>query len=504
MIEIIHTPAHGTQVHGTERGDEAGKILSRKEYGRRGGMSFKWFSDLECWILYHSRDDDAHTWTINKLQRYLEEAGYTVDVTIDNDIERSVAEAEAERIGRAVDRTARFEEYAGNAAARSEAKRQRSDQIGERFYMGQPIILGRGARTRQALRDRERMDDAMRASIEEDRKARHWAERAASSANFQAYREDPHRTLRRLEGLNKELRDIAKWRRGESACGYTRSTTPEGLATLAREERRARARVEYWEAIVAQAEADGLKIWRPEDFRKGDYVNTGGTWREVLRVSKKSLTVPRASWTGRAYLAKADLDGTEWEGSTATFPYDRVTGRATAAEVAQWQAAEPGELTKCAHCARVAGNELRYSEARHSCTVCGHAAGRKFVARPPEEETESKAVKPRRKSDPKTPKRLHLACGWNASAATLTWLDGRGRPHPDHPATTLTPPNGGTYADSVHTTVLREQVREVLAERGLKRRTLGTGGPGKGVTWALEVTTAPPETKAATAPTGGA
>ncbi|MGD3109533.1 DUF3560 domain-containing protein [Streptomyces sp. YGL11-2] len=503
MIEISHTPAGGTQVHGTERGDEASKILSRKEYGRRGGMSFKWSSDLECWILYHSRDADADMWTINKLQRYLEEAGYTVAVTIDNDIERSVAEAEAERIGRAVDRTARFEEYAGNAAARSEGAHRSAHAIADGIPPGQPVLVGHHSERRHR-RHLDRMDGHMRRSIDEDRKAKHWAERAASSANFQAYREDPHRTLRRLEGLNKELRDIAKWQRGESACGYTRSTTPEGLATLAREERRARARVEHWEAIVAQAEADGLKIWRPEDFRKGDYVNTGGTWREVLRVSKKSLTVPRASWTGRAYLAKADLDGTEWEGSTATFPYDGVTGRATAAEVAQWRAAEPGELTKCAHCARVAGKELRYSEARHSCTVCGHAARRKFVARPPEEEAKPRAAKPRRKSDPKTPKRLHVACGWNASAATLIWLDGRGRPHPAHPATTLTPPDGGTYADSVHTTVLREQVRTVLAERGLKLRTRGTGGPGKGVTWALEAITAPPEMKAATAPAEGA
>ncbi|MFE4019267.1 DUF3560 domain-containing protein [Streptomyces sp. NPDC059101] len=501
-IEITHTPADGTQVHGTERGDEAGKILSRKEYGRRGGMKFKWCSDLECWILYHSRDDDAHTWTINKLQQYLEEAGYTVDVTIDNDIERSVAEAEAERAGRALDRTARYEEYAGNAAARSEGAHRSAHAIADVIPPGQPVLVGHHSERghRRAL---SRMDGHMRRSIDEDRKAKHWAERAASAANFQAYREDPHRTLRRLEGLNKELRDIAKWKRGQSACGYTRSTTPEGLAKLAREERRARARVAYWEGIVAQAEADGLKIWRPEDFRKGDWVNTGGTWREVVRVSKKSLTVPSASWTGRAYLAKADLDGTEWEGRTGTCPYDRVTGRATAAEVAQWQAAAPGELTKCAHCARVAGKELRYSEARHSCTVCGHAAGRTFVPRPPEEEAKPKAAaKPRRKGDPRTPKRLHLECGWDASAATLTWLDGRGRPHPAHPATTLTPPDGGTYADSVHSTVLRGQVREALAERGLKLRTRGTGGPGKGVAWALEAVTAPqdPATPAHTAP----
>ncbi|WP_102922306.1 DUF3560 domain-containing protein [Streptomyces noursei] len=452
-------------------------------------LAFKWSRDLECWVLYHSRDEDAQMWTINKVRGYLEEAGYTVAVTIDNDVERSVAEAEAEKAGRAVERTARYEGYAANAATRSEAKRERSDQISERFYMGQPIILGRGARTRQAFRDRDRMHDAMRTSIEEGKKSQHWAERAAAAANFEVFRKDPWRTLRRMDDLRKELRDIEKWRRGELAQGYTRSLTPEGLAKLAREERRATARLEYWEGVIAEAEKDGFHVWGPADFTKGDYVNDGGTWRQVLRVGKKSVTVP-TGLVGWAFLTKADLEGSRSEGRTRTLPYDAVRGQATAAEVAQWQAAEPGELTECRHCVRTANGELRYSEARHSCTVCGHAKGRKFVPRPQEDvQAESAAPKPRakRRSDPKTPKRLHLACGWGASTATVTWLDGRSRPHPLHAAVTLTAPDGGVYSDSVFTEVLREQVGALLAERGLKRRGAGTGGPGKGVTWALEV-----------------
>ncbi|MGW5821980.1 DUF3560 domain-containing protein, partial [Streptomyces noursei] len=485
-IVITHTPAEGTQVHGTSRGDEAGKILKRKEYGRKGGMPFKWSGDLECWVLYHSRDEDAQDWTINKVRGYLEEAGYTVDVVIDNDVERSVAEAEAEKAGRAVERTARYEEYAANAATRSEAKRGRADQISERFYMGQPIILGRGARTRADFRARDRMHDATRASIEEHKKSQHWAERAAAAANYEAFRNDPWRTLRRMDDLRKELRDIERRRAEYAVTG--KPMTPERAAQLDRWERRVKARLTYWEGVIAQAEAeDGFHAWGPADFAKGDYVNDGGTWREVLRVSSRSVTVP-TGLVGWAFLTAADLQGSRSEGRTRTLPYDAVRGQATAAEVEQWKAAEAGELTECPHCVRVANGALRYSEARHSCTVCGHAAGREFVARPPEEVQAAAAVKPKAKrSDPKVPKRVHVACGWNASTATVTWLDGRSRPHPSHAAVTLTAPDGGVYSDSVHSEVLREQLGALLAERGLRRRSRGTGGPSEGVTWALAV-----------------
>ncbi|MBO8189905.1 DUF3560 domain-containing protein [Streptomyces spirodelae] len=399
-ITITHTRADGTLVEGTEKGDEAAKILKRKEYGRRGGLAFRWGYDLQCWYLRHSRDRAADQWTVNKLRGYLEEAGYTVVVNIDDHKRRSYAEAEAERIERAQARAERYDEYAGNAASRAEGAHRSADAISE-YMTGEPIKVGHHSERRHR-RDVERMDNHMRRGIEESRKASYWADRAVAAEHFEAFRRDPNRTLRRLEKLRKELRDIEKWQRGEPACGFTRSTTPEGLATLATERDVVLEKIAFEEAVIAEAEARGFKVWGPGDFTKGDFVNSGGTWREVLRVNKKSVTVPHLlTRTGMAVMRSGDracTAGTVYYGrpspckggkrctcDTQTLPYDAVCGWASAADIARLEATEPepeAERKVCPHCKRVAGSEKRFSPARGMCTVCGYAAPRNFKAEP--------------------------------------------------------------------------------------------------------------------------
>ncbi len=57
----------------------------------------------------------------------------------------------------------------------------------------------------------------------------------------------------------------------------------------------------HWRSVVAQAEAAGFKVWSAEDFSRGDFVLYRGTWYEVLRVNRRSVTVPYAgsdpAWT---------------------------------------------------------------------------------------------------------------------------------------------------------------------------------------------------------------
>lgn len=80
----------------------------------------------------------------------------------------------------------------------------------------------------------------------------------------------------------------------------------------------------HWRGVVAQAEAAGLKVWSAEDFSRGDLIEYRGAWYEVLRVNRRSVTVPYVgsdpTWT--------------W-----TIGYhDGITGRMSAEE----RAAEPG------------------------------------------------------------------------------------------------------------------------------------------------------------------
>ncbi|GAA2046462.1 hypothetical protein GCM10009800_37590 [Nocardiopsis rhodophaea] len=98
----------------------------------------------------------------------------------------------------------------------------------------------------------------------------------------------------------------------------------------------------YWREHVARAEASGVKVWRPSDFSKGDYVRVHGHWVPVLRVNKKSLSIPWAHlWiTGDPVYtwedAHANPRGRKANGRliTDTLPYDKVRGRASAEEVA--------------------------------------------------------------------------------------------------------------------------------------------------------------------------
>lgn len=77
----------------------------------------------------------------------------------------------------------------------------------------------------------------------------------------------------------------------------------------------------HWRGVVALAEAAGLKVWSADDFSRGDFVEYRDTWYEVLRVNRRSVTVPYAgadpAWT--------------W-----TIGYhDGITGRMSAEEMAE-------------------------------------------------------------------------------------------------------------------------------------------------------------------------
>jgi len=85
----------------------------------------------------------------------------------------------------------------------------------------------------------------------------------------------------------------------------------------------------HWRAVVDQAEAQGLKVWSAEDFTRGDYVEYRGAWYEVLRVNRRSVTVPYAG-TGPAW--------------TWTIRYhDGITGRRTAVGMPEQRPKNHGE-----------------------------------------------------------------------------------------------------------------------------------------------------------------
>lgn len=120
--------------------------------------------------------------------------------------------------------------------------------------------------------------------------------------------------LHRIDKLEAARRRVMR--------SLTRCTPGSELAgDLARQTAELDEQLTHWRNVVAHAEAAGCKIWSAEDFSRGDFIEYRGAWYEVLRVNRRSVTVPYVG---------AD---TTW---TWTIGYhDGIAGRMSAEEMAE-------------------------------------------------------------------------------------------------------------------------------------------------------------------------
>ena len=350
-ITIRHTRATGTLVYGTTRGDGAALVLKEGRFRPSRNLP-----EGAYWYLPRSRDQSADRWAINAAADALRTRGFTVEVEIDDATPgRSFTEAEQERNERAQERAARFDTHAHNAAERAQTHESAYRSMSEHWPMGQPLISD------AARRAHGRMVAADERSRREQGKAAHWSSRAETAGRYQASRENVRTTLRRIERLEARRRRLERELEGPVELLAVTTTPPEGAIKLDETplgiayrlsptgERRERLEadlaqvsdeVAYWREYIAHAEEQGVKIWGPKDFTKGDFVKHHGTWVEVLRVNSKSVTVPWAHlWIGRTVYTRADAEantrGRRPDGRlyTDTLPYDKVTGRASAEDI---------------------------------------------------------------------------------------------------------------------------------------------------------------------------
>ncbi|MFI8515294.1 DUF3560 domain-containing protein [Streptomyces sp. NPDC085460] len=320
-IVLRHTRAGGTLAEGTARGDGSAEILKSRR--------FRWSRNLNAWYLPHSRDKAADRFTLNAVSEALQESGHAVHITVREDIARSFGEAEADREGRAAERAERFGEYADRAAGSSEAAFAEARRIGSAIPLGQPILVGHHSERRHR-RDLARIDAKQHKGIEQGNRAEHYAGRAEASANYERHRKDPARTLRRLKELEATLRGLEKLLAGESAFGSSWDISkPENVAELTRRHTETADEIAHWREIIAQAEADGVKLWSRAQFTKGDYARARGHWYEVLRVNATSLTVP-----GGPDIQPVINQETRAYSWNDRIPYDAITGRLSAEDMA--------------------------------------------------------------------------------------------------------------------------------------------------------------------------
>ncbi|MGW3725374.1 DUF3560 domain-containing protein [Streptomyces sp. NPDC000851] len=343
-IVIRHTHEDGTTVDGSSKGDGVWEALRPLgwTYRRNPGI-----------FIRGSRYKGADRWKINRAADAVRALGLSCAVVIEEGM--SFAEREAARVDAAEDRAERYADRSGRAAASSQAARDTSDRIGERFWMGQPILVGHHSEGR-ARRDQERMHNAMRKSIAEGERAGYWANRAQAAEAYERYRKNPGCTLRRIEKLEAERRGVLRERDGVDDKGRTADVWRREPSEARREELTRRLaeydeELTYWAETIKEAERRGFKVWGRTDFVKGDFVQWRGSWYEVTRVNAKTVTVPHihAAFDGGTVgavggcrvVTRAATAETRHKGSTYTLPYNEVSGRMSAEQMRAALAGEP-------------------------------------------------------------------------------------------------------------------------------------------------------------------
>lgn len=322
-IVISHTPAQGVLVDGSTKGDGVFEILK----GLRD--NWRYFRSLGQIGIGQSRDKPYY-WVSTKIERAanaLRAEGFEVVIESDDEQTRSFAEAEADRYDRAEGRELYHWEKGRKAEDRAAAAYDAEHRIIDGYPMGQPILVGHHSERRHR-RDLARAEAARERGTEEAGKARYHADRERSAAQFKNGRENLGVTLRRIGKLEAERRRIDRKLNGSTRRGYVADREPvndrEYRAGLNARLGMLLDELGYWRAHVEHLEAEGAKVYTSSDFNKGDWVRDQvGEWREVKRVNPKSVTVPN-TWFR--------------DGVTQTLPYDSVTGKKTAAEMADIRA----------------------------------------------------------------------------------------------------------------------------------------------------------------------
>lgn len=292
MLTITHSHETGTLIEGTAKGDGTAPIL------KQNGWTYR---PVPGWFIRGSRDHDARRHTIARTRDALQEAGYVVELAIDNTA-RPTAEVEADKIARQADRVDRLTERADRkATAEDTAWARERAAISRLPEGGEPIKVGHHSerRHRAAL---SKADTATRRAIDATADAAHAATRAETAARTTDLRYSPQQVASRITRIQTQIRATERGLNGSShnfgggliethepATGTYRERLVDRLATE-------QDQLAYWQGIRAeQIEAGTATDYSRDTIRPGDRVQVGrgaaASWDLVVRANPKTVTV---------------------------------------------------------------------------------------------------------------------------------------------------------------------------------------------------------------------
>lgn len=303
VLTITHSPAEGTLIDGTEKGDGSAQVL--KAHGWRWGRS------IGAWFVPFSRDKSPKDHTIRATAAALESVGFALSVILDT-TEPDPAEVEARRIERENARSEALAAKASRKRAQAEQAWNRADATHEALPpFGEPVKVGHHSQRRHE-RALEKAWSTAGKAVEAQREADQVAQRAELAARATRARHNPVTVANRIKKLEGEVRGLERalaggpqWRKDAEGEGYhLEHAQPEGKHREQLEaQREGRARdLEFWREVRAEQVTNGEATdYGPGTVAKGDAVKIRGQWRRVARSNKKSVSVETGySWTDRA------------------------------------------------------------------------------------------------------------------------------------------------------------------------------------------------------------
>lgn len=286
---------------GTTKGDQNQREALR-------GTAWRWSRATSAWVLPRNLHRHTRDANVQRVKAALEACGCAV-VVLETGAVQTEGERRAAAAGRLEVRADRYEERSARLSGEAQAHWSAERRIHDGIPFGQPILVGHHSQRRHE-RDLERIDRHLRKGLE----AHRGAERLAGLAEGirRELAATPLVTLRRrIERKEAEVRKLTRLIDGSGRSEYGSGAPATGARrTLLMQDRElAREALDLDLAELSRrAEQDGVKVWGPDDFVRGDLVCDGRQWHTVLRVNPKSLTI------AHGFI----------EGATRTLPYTTV------------------------------------------------------------------------------------------------------------------------------------------------------------------------------------
>lgn len=300
VLTIHHDYDSGTTVQGTIKDSSANAAL-------KDHRSWVWSRFAQAWLLRSSRHRKPKEVAIAEIQQVLERLGYRVERDIDPAMP-DIEQREQDLAERMDSRAQRLDHRSQAWASKAAATRERADQVFDNIPPGQPMLVDHHSYAADRNR-RERAWTNLGKSIKQAGFAAELARSAETARHHMGARYSTETVGNRLQHLEARQRDLQR-QFGDAQLQQQLHVTEDpgreaDVATAPHHDAHRAERLrdeladvteqlDYWRKVYAERRSGGAKpAPGPDTVAAGDWVSIRGLWAPVLRVNKKSVSVPR-------------------------------------------------------------------------------------------------------------------------------------------------------------------------------------------------------------------